>query len=140
MQIEWIIPSTSDQEVLALIEIDPRALRAKVWMRSRYDYLLSRLPQGGEIDAPFIYFNRGNIKIGDGIHRTAASITLGLPTIKVQVYRKEARAVRLICDLRVGKRGRVLDFVFYLNLMLTHGILYLLYYWDLKKRPFGSCL
>jgi len=84
-----------------------RALRAEVWKPERLFPLLEKLQQGGEMDAPIVEkLSYSGFGFMNGIHRTAAAIQLGLPTIKIAVIPEEKDAIeRLLKEEPVESGG-----------------------------------
>jgi len=81
-----------------LLEVDPRklmkTLKADVWKPERLPRLLESLQQGGEMDAPIVErLSHTGFGFMNGIHRTAAAIQLGLPTIKIAVLPEEKDSI-----------------------------------------------
>jgi len=76
-----------------------RVLKADVWKPERLPRLLERLQQGGEMDAPIVErLSYAGFGFMNGIHRTAAAIQLGLPTIKIAVLPEERDAIESLLN------------------------------------------
>lgn len=79
-----------------LLEVDPKKLAhiVRIWSPKKISPLLEKIKEGGEIDAPVVAKSiDGGIDFIDGIHRVAAAIQLGLPTIKISVSPEEKDSI-----------------------------------------------
>jgi len=99
--LEWINPLRRCDDYV-LLEVCPQRLVATfvvshpgeslVWNEGRFQRMLERLQQGGEMDAPVVDYCRG-VQFTDGRHRTAAAAALGIEHMKVLVHQDQAEVL-----------------------------------------------